>query len=222
MCIRDSKKQRRRLRLSDVVEISFSRFSARKPESLQGERRWLPTIERQGRRRTIQGWRRFTSLYEAGHVTHLAGRDADISYVTGGNRSHFAVDIANIDAVATWHWFEALSAAAKATQTEVEKLLLDRTVIQHLKANLPKAALQTELFTQVIRRSGGHNAHHHLRLLAPTSASETNGRAVLEGLAGATLEQLAIDVDYSIPPPTKEATARTPEAAADSNPTPSK
>jgi hypothetical protein len=216
------RKQRRRLRLKDVLEIRFSRFSARKPESFQSERRWVPTRAGDGKRAQIEGWARYTAVYEAGHITHLAGRDADISFATHNNLSHFAVNIPNIDAIATFHWFEALNAAAKVTGTEVEKILVDRTVIRHLKAQLPEAALQTRLFKQQIRRAPGHNAHHHLRLIAPTKRSETNGRELLERLADLEPASLVLEVDYSVPAPTIEAAARTPEAAADSSPTPSK
>jgi len=183
----------------------------------------VPAREQDGSAQSgSSGWRRYTSLYEAGHITHLAGRDADISFVTHDNRSHFAVDIGNIDAIATWHWFEALAAAARETGTEVEKILVDRSVIQHLKAELPQAALATKLFKAVIKRAPGHNAHHHLRLLAPTKASEASGAKLLDGLASLTPGSLTVKVDYSVPPPETDDAARTPEAAADSSPTPSR
>lgn len=215
-------KQRRRLRSKDILELRFSRFSARKPQSYQSERRWVPTRTGDGRRAPIEGWSRYTAVYEAGHITHLAGRDADISFATHNNLSHFAVDVPNIDAVATLRWFEALSAAAKATGTEVEKILVDRSVIEHLKAHLPKAAQETALFKERIKRAPGHNAHHHLRLTAPTERSEARARELLSRLASLDPANLVLEVDYSVPAPTMEDAARTPDAAADSRPTPSR
>jgi murein endopeptidase len=222
LVVYSTRKQRRRLRLNDVMEIRFSRFSARKPQSYQAERRWVPTRVKEGKRTRIESWSRYTAVYEAGHITHLAGRDADISFATHGNLSHFAVNIPNIDAVATLHWFEALSAAARATGTEVEKILVDQSVIRHLRSNLPEPALRTTLFKQVIKRAPGHNAHHHLRLTAPTKVSEANGRRLLSALKGVDPASLVLDVDYSVPAPAMETAARKPEVAADSSPTPSK
>ena len=222
LVVTSSRKQKRRLRVADLEEIRFSRFSARKPDSFQRERRWLPTRVQDGRKTRVEGWRRFTALYEAGHITHLTGRDADISYVTNENRSHFAVDIPNIDVVATWHWFEALCAAAREMGTEVEKILVDRSVLSHLKAGLPESALKTPLFTQILKRSGGHNAHHHLRLLASDRRSEAKGADLMSGLSERTLESLRVPVSYSVPLPATEAAARTPDDASASSPTPSK
>jgi murein endopeptidase len=203
--------QRRRLRLNEIYELRVSRYSPKKPESFQRERRWIPERFGEGKRSRIRAWRRFEAVYEAGHITFLAGRDADISWATVGNRSHFAVDVASIDALATWHWFEALQAAAAACDTSIEVILLDRSVIRHLAARLPESATRTTLFKRVLRRASGHNAHHHLRLSEGTSRSDAAGRRLLAELADRDGEGLALDVTYTAPTSRTASAAEPPE-----------
>ena len=104
--------------------------------------------------------------------------------MTHENRSHFAVDIPSIDVVATWHWLKPC-AQPRAMGTRWRDPG-GPGVLAHLRAGLPESALKTPLFTQILKRSGGHNAHHHLRLLASDRRSEA-GADLMSGLAGALL-----------------------------------
>ncbi|MGM0574389.1 MAG: penicillin-insensitive murein endopeptidase [Myxococcota bacterium] len=169
----------RRLDLDAVEEIRVAAWQRRKPGSFPGETRW------RARRDDEVGqvaWTRALSLYEAGHISHLSGRDVDASYVTGDNVRHFAVDLEGIDVAATWAWFRALDAAARDLGVEIDRILVDPAVKRHMAESLPAEAKRTSLWRDRVRLAWGHDAHHHLRLEPAGEESEALARRILKAL----------------------------------------
>lgn len=170
-------KQRRKPRFGDIEELRFARFQHKKPGSFPNQRRWRPLRNEEGH---IVGWDRWQMLYEAGHVSHVAGRDADISYVTTDNVDHFSVNLDAIDVEATWRWLELLDEKSRALGTRIDKIFVDRKIRRLLRKKLPKKIRNSRIWRHYLANAGGHDAHHHLRLQVPTHKEE---RAALEGLA---------------------------------------
>ena len=215
------RKQRRRLKLLHLDEVRFAQWQARKPGSFPRETRWTAS-HGEGRRKRAPTFRVSRVVREAGHVTHMAGRDADVSYVTKGNAKHFAVDLASMDVMATWHWFQALDGAADAVGSRMDRILVAPSVKRHLTRHLPKKLQDTVLFRSKIRLAGGHDAHHHIRLAAGTPDSHAAGRTLLDNLDGRSNQELAVEVGFYASTASKRAAAAKPEPITASSPTPDK
>jgi len=166
---------RRRLDLEDALEIRVSHWSAKKPASFKGETRYRPVAFPGAPPR----WDRWRQVYEAGHISHHGGRDADLSYVTRDNTRHFAVDIEAMDVDATWRWFQLLVAVGEELGTPVDMILVDPAIKRHLGRHLPTSAKRTDLWRRVIRLSRGHDGHHHLRILPADARTEARARRAL-------------------------------------------
>ena len=159
----------------DVVEIRFARWQDKKIGSFPSEILWV---------REDSGWTRWFQLNEAGHISHLSGIDADLSYITKENGSHFAVDLEAMDVPATWRWFELLDETARRMKVPVEAILVDRVIRDHLRANLPmkgKGSVARHRLWGIIKVSGGHDGHHHLRIHEGSAKQE---KAALKALSG--------------------------------------
>ncbi|MFT7580452.1 MAG: hypothetical protein ACI9MR_002123 [Myxococcota bacterium] len=148
------KRVRGRLKPETAIELRWSQWHPKKPASYRNEVRWQHLPDR---------WARWTQLYEAGHISHHSGRDADISWVTKDNRGQFSVDIEGIDVAATWHWLSLLVREGDRLGVPIEKILIDRKIRRHFKKHLPKSARRTRLWREVLAISPGHDAHHHVR-----------------------------------------------------------
>lgn len=170
----------RRFRASEASVIRLAAWQDKKPGSLPNEVRWERDAPGAG-----QGsftWHRWAALYEAGHVTHLAGIDADLSYIMRANHGHFAVDVDNIDALATFRWFELAEETARKLGTPIEAILVDAKIKTHLREHLPmkgKDGKQRSRIWGLIRVVGGHDGHHHLRMVEPSAAKEKAARKAL-------------------------------------------
>lgn len=143
-----------------LTELRLSRWKERKPETFAGETRWRPHRDADG----MLQWQRLVMLGEAGHVSHLAGRDADLSYVTLGNADHHRPKVKSIDVDRTWRWFELLEQTGRELGTPVDKILVGKRVRWWLARKLPREARKTELWRSIVAVSPGHDAHHHLRV----------------------------------------------------------
>ena len=176
-----SREQKRRLRMSSVHSVRYAHWQQRKPGSLPKETHWRRAVDASPE----APWVRWQAMREAGHVTHMAGSDADISFVTHGNRRHFAVDVSALDARRTWEWFEALDEAAQRLGTEVDGILISRVIIRALERHLSKEEKRSRLWRSRIKRAGGHDAHHHLRLAPPNATSRARAAALLAALSEA-------------------------------------
>ncbi len=192
-------RQRQRLKLETLVEVRLSRWQAGKPDSFPNELRWVAERQRMPEAAEAPAeveaqmgagvrWQRWEMVYEAGHQTHLAGRDADLSFVTTGNADHFAVNLDAIDAAATWRWFELLDEAAREAGAPIERILVDVSVKRVLKARLPKKVQRSKLWRNKLRLASGHDAHHHVRVSAADAKTpdEIAGHlAVIDEVLGA-------------------------------------
>jgi hypothetical protein len=175
------REQGERLQMRWVDSARVANWQQRKPGSFPKEHRWMRSApDAQGR----TSWTRWQAMREAGHVSHMGGSDADISFVTAANSRHFAVDLSVFDARRTWAWFQALYAAAAALGTSLDVVLISSPIIRALESQLTRAEKRSPLWRALIRRAPGHDAHHHLRLAAPSQDSDARARAVLLSLAG--------------------------------------
>ena len=173
-----TKQQRRRLKTKWLRSARHAQWQQRKPGSYSREVHWTTEEQADGTR----GWVRWQAMREAGHVTHMAGSDADISFVTTKNTRHFAVDLSVFDAKRTWAWFEALDQAASLLATRIDAILVSPVIIRALERRLTKRQLRSTLWRRHVRRAGGHDAHHHLRLAPPTNRSEALATTLLAEL----------------------------------------
>ncbi len=181
-----TRKLHRKLDLSALVQVRRARWHGRKPGSFRSETMWM-THSDDGRRR----WHRWKKLYEAGHITHLAGRDADLSYVTTNNASHFRVDMEAIDVEATWTWFTAMAQAAKAAGVAIDRIIVDRKVKRLFKQRLSKKLRRTPLWRR-IRVVSGHDGHHHVRFTRATKPLELKAVGYLERSFGLTIPSFGL------------------------------
>lgn len=191
----------KRLDYADVRELRLSDWQAKKPGSTPGEVLWLrgdakalpavnvPVNPKGGKPRFAKpaaaaqfAWTHWEQLYEAGHITHLSGIDADLSYVTDANRAHFAVDLDAMDVQATFRWWELLVEAGKRLGTPVDAILVDPAVERHIKKSLPKKGPGAKVGSPVwalLARVGGHDGHHHVRIVEASAKAEKAAREQL-------------------------------------------
>jgi hypothetical protein len=162
-------------KLADALEVRQARWQDRKPGSFPGEVHWI---------RQSAGWQAWSQVPEAGHISHLGGLDADLSYVTRDNQRHFAVDLAAMDVPATWRWFELLAEVARELGAPLESILVDQVVLDHLRANLPmkgRGSMQRHPLWRLISVSPGHDGHHHVRIAEPAARADQLARESLVG-----------------------------------------
>lgn len=146
------------LRLADLVEVRRATLDPKKPGVAISESRFLPEQTADGTRVVV--WR---ALYEATHVSHLSGRDADISYVTTSIPYQFTKEIGEIDVEGSRAWIEILAEAASDVGATVDGMLIDPRVRSRLSKGMPKARKEHPAWG-MIRSSRGHDSHIHLRL----------------------------------------------------------
>jgi len=184
---------RRRLDWGNVVEVRLASWQDKKPGSFPDEVRWVvqqvtpePSIglEQAAPPLPIAAvtFQRWALLYEAGHISHLSGIDADLSYVTLGDARPFAVDLEALDVPATWRWLEIVVATARELGTPVDAILVDPKIKRRLEQGLPPTGpgsltrAKKGPAWRLLKLAAGHDAHHHLRLVEATAAAERAAR----------------------------------------------
>lgn len=116
------------------------------------------------------------------HVSHQAGRDADVGYYyTGEGRWYATARADNLDRARTWALVRAF-----VTDTDVDLIIIDRSVQYLLKqyalsvgedrAWLDQLFGRPEGVRPIIIHAKGHATHIHVRFLSPI-AQETGRRA---------------------------------------------
>jgi len=116
------------------------------------------------------------------HVSHQAGRDADVGYYyTGGGRWYATARASNLDRARTWALVRAF-----VTDTDVDLIIIDRSVQLLLKQHalsigedrawLDRLFERSENSRPVIIHAKGHATHVHVRFFSPI-AQETARRA---------------------------------------------
>lgn len=115
------------------------------------------------------------------HLSHQSGRDVDVGYYyVGGSRWYQRANAQNLDLDRTWALVRAL-----VTQTDVEMLLIDRSIQDLLIEHAEKVGEDKDwvrlLFRgkggtpPIVRHAPGHATHLHARFYNPI-ASETGRR----------------------------------------------
>ncbi len=196
-------KPSRRIDWGSVVEVRLASWQDKKPGSFPNEVRWrVESVNRPTAASPAQGakgrparvkplpplgveavrWSRWSLVGEAGHISHLSGIDADLSYVNVGNERHFAVDPSAMDVRLTWRWLEILVETGKSLGTPIDSILVDASIKRHLMKNLPmkgKDSVAKSPVWRLLTLVGGHDAHHHIRIVEPSAAYEKRARATL-------------------------------------------
>ena len=108
----------------------------------------------------IIAWRQ---LYEAGHISHLNGRDADLSYIMKNPDLLFSRSVSHIDVKKTRRWFELLFEASKNAGVEIDALLVDRRVKRRLMRHRSEEQRKHPVWS-LLTVSKGHDSHVHVRL----------------------------------------------------------
>ena len=181
---------KKRLRASWLVEVQSARWQPKKPDSFPGLIRWFPMSVEGSKEPVWHGWRQ---LYEAGHQTHLAGRDADLSYVTRDNRGHFAVSLDGIDLEKSWRWFEILDETSRGLGAKVDRILVAPSVWRLFRAKFGKTKRRSRVW-RLLRRVRGHDAHHHIRIEIPNKKVSRASADFLDERRGKD------DLVFSFPP----------------------
>lgn len=197
------KKPGRKLDWREVTEVRLASWQDKKPGSFPGEHRWrvesapepTPSAQpagRPGQRRAASrpaplsadalSWSRWVLVNEAGHISHLSGIDADLSYVTTGNERHFAVDLEAMDVPLTFRWLEILEQTARELGTPLDSVLVDSKIKRHLMSRLPMKgpnSVKQSRVWKLLTLVGGHDAHHHIRIEEPSDTLEKRARQKL-------------------------------------------
>jgi penicillin-insensitive murein endopeptidase len=115
------------------------------------------------------------------HLSHQSGRDVDIGYYyVGGSRWYQRANAQNLDLDRTWALVRAL-----VTQTDVEMLLIDRSIQDLLIEHAEKIGEDKDWvrlvfrgkgsMPPIVRHASGHATHLHARFYNPIAA-ETGRR----------------------------------------------
>jgi hypothetical protein len=142
----------------NLLRVREARWDAKKPLSFKVEERYLFDSDGEAGFRVT----RYQLQYEAHHTSHIAGFDADLSYVTFGNLGHFAPAEGALDPEGSLVWLKALQTAAKKLDIPLLALFADRSVIDVLKT-VPGVSRKDPVWRK-IRRSPGHDSHVHIRI----------------------------------------------------------
>lgn len=145
--------------LKHLSRLKMGRLEKKKPGALQQERRYFITKLPDGGSKLI-AWRQ---LYEAGHISHLNGRDADLSYVMKKPSLLFSRSVGHIDVKKTRVWFEILFDSAQAVGVQIDAMLVDRRVKRRLLRGMPKDEDRHPVW-DLLSVSKGHDSHVHVRL----------------------------------------------------------
>ena len=134
---------------------------------MQRERRYFITGLAEGGQKLI-AWRQ---LYEAGHISHLNGFDADISYIMTRPGLLFSRSVGHIDVAKTRKWFEIMFESARRAGVEIDIMLVDKKVKRRLLRGLPEDDTRHPVW-DLLAVSSGHDSHVHVRLMVVLSILE--------------------------------------------------
>ena len=153
------KSPRRRVPADAIVEVRTATLNPRKPGVRLNERLYQPTIGWDGSL-DVLCWK---LLYEASHVSHKGGLDADLSYILTDVGHHFSRRVHLIDRAATRLWLKTLADAASQTGVTIERILVDPRVKRHLRRGMTAKERESEWWG-LLGVSDGHDSHLHMRL----------------------------------------------------------
>lgn len=170
----------RTIRLADVRDVRIGPWSPGRPGVFPSETRWLarpgPPTPRGAPTRTWQAWE---LLIEGAHATHMAGRDADLSYPVPDPKRRFVDAVDTIDLRATWAWFETLTATAERLGTPMDAILIGPRLYARILRELPNARQSPLIKDRILRVIRDHDDHQHVRITPPTSQAAAAARSAL-------------------------------------------
>lgn len=158
--------------LRDVVEIRSAGLDTTKPGVLVRESRYLPEPAEEAGDVRLVAWRQ---LYEATHISHMGGLDADISYVMSGLDYHFTKEIGELDVESSRTWVETIVDAAEDVGVTVDRILVDPRVRWKLVRGMSRDRKKHPAWGLVCS-SRGHDSHLHLRLAPGLEKVATGAR----------------------------------------------
>ena len=147
----------RRTNSRSLERVRFSRYDRKKPGSRRDEYRYI--FGDDGEAGVVV--QEYSIVYEAHHTSHLAGFDADISYVTTSNQGHFDTE-EPLDATASWHWLNALYSGAQKAGVPLRAMFVDPKIIALLRT-VDGADRKLPIWRK-LRPSPGHDSHVHIRV----------------------------------------------------------
>lgn len=148
---------------------------------------------------------RATGGYLSPHLSHQSGRDADIGYYYKAKRAWYRRATGDtLDVERTWTLVKAF-----ITKTDVELLLIDRSIQSLLKAHALKTGEDKEWIHRIfqgsverpaiIRHERGHATHIHVRFFSPSA--QRNGQRAYPFLVDESLiEPVAVFTHHKVRP----------------------
>ena len=158
-----------------ILRIREAQIHRRKPTSRQYEQRYEFWDDGEAGIHI----RRHNLLYEAHHASHMAGLDADISYVTENNVGAFEPSVQRVDAVKSWQLLRELKRAADDLKVPIQAMFIDKS-IKDILLTVPGVNRRHRLW-RIARLSRGHDSHVHLRL-GPTPRFRKKSLSDLQAL----------------------------------------
>ena len=159
------RKNAKRFAWSDVSDVRLGYWLPGRPGVFPGEVRWI---------RSGDVWQAYELLVEGAHATHMAGRDADLSYAVADADQRFTEVPAAVDLPATWAWFETLVATGKALGTPIDRIIVGPKMQARFLKEIPGAKRSPLFADKIIRLVRGHDDHHHVRLGEPTPEADAD------------------------------------------------
>jgi len=153
------KKPSKRLAADAIVEVRTASLNPKKPGVRLNERLYQPIVGWDGSL-DVLCWR---LLYEASHISHKGGLDADLSYILTDVGHHFSRRVHLIDREATRTWLKTLADAAMETGVTIEKILVDPRVKRHLQRGMTTKE-RSKPWWKLLGVANGHDSHLHIRL----------------------------------------------------------
>jgi hypothetical protein len=166
----------RPLRVRNLIRVREARLDLRKPTSPKYEERYEISDDGEA---AVQVWRHRLE-YEAHHSSHLGGLDADLSYVTDGNRGHFAPRDATLDPVGTWLWLDTIRTSALELGIPLKALFVAPSILRILREGAGQK--KSHPLWKKLRRSPGHDSHVHVRILPAARWSGRTAESIIESL----------------------------------------
>lgn len=168
------------LRLDDVRDVRIGPWAPGRPGAFPSETRWLaqpgPQAPEAASTRTWQAWQ---LLEEGAHATHMAGRDADLSYPIADPKRRFTDAVDLVDLPATWEWFETLTTTASALGTPIDAIMVGPRTYARILRELPKARQSPLIRDRIVRVIRDHDDHQHVRITPTTAKDAAAARAAL-------------------------------------------
>lgn len=146
-------------RLRNLLHLRKGKLDRKKPGALQREGRYYFSLGPDGEKKLI-AWRQ---LYEAGHISHINGRDADISYIMKNEDLLFSRSVGHLDVPKTRKWLTTLYDSSIEAGVQLDTLLVDRKVKRRLMRGMPEE-MSSHPVWGLLSVSKGHDSHVHIRV----------------------------------------------------------